>query len=222
MNELGMVYIRGCQSDRRSISLLFLGIMKAIIYARVSTEEQERKGYSIEAQIEACRNYARAKGWEVVMKYREAKSGKSADNREQLQRALTFLEEGGADILLVWRLDRLTRSIIDFQRIIERVGPRISSVVEGLDMSTSAGRFVANILVAFAQYERESIGERTKLGLDRAKKAGKHIGRKPKYPVEIAKKVRELYKRGYSRREISEKLNLPDSAIRSILYYRKS
>ncbi|AGB04079.1 site-specific recombinase, DNA invertase Pin [Aciduliprofundum sp. MAR08-339] len=196
--------------------------MKAIIYARVSTEEQKRKGYSIEAQIEACRAYAKAKGWDVVLEFKEAKSGKSAENREQLQRALTFLEEGGADILLVWRLDRLTRSIIDFQKILERVGPKISSVVEGLDMSTSAGRFVANILIAFAQYERESIGERTKLGLERAKKEGKHIGRRAKYPDEIAEKVRRLAQRGFSRREISEKLGIPDSAIRSILYYRKS
>jgi len=196
--------------------------MRAIIYARVSTEEQKRKGYSIEAQLEACRNYAKAKGWDVILEYKEAKSGKSADNREQLQKALTFLEEEGADILLVWRLDRLTRSIIDFQKIIERVGPCIASVTEGLDMSTSAGRFVANILVAFAQYERESIGERTKLGLERAKKEGKRIGKKPKYSDEVAKKVRQLYRRGFSRREISEKLGIPDSAIRSILYYRKS
>ncbi len=77
--------------------------MKAIIYARVSTEEQQRKGYSIEAQIEACRAYAKAKGWDVVLEFKEAKSVKSADNREQLQRALTFLDEGGADILLIWR-----------------------------------------------------------------------------------------------------------------------
>ncbi len=73
--------------------------MKAIIYSRVSTEEQKRKGYSIEAQIEACRAYAKAKGWDVVLEFKEAKSGKSAENREQIQHALTFLEEGGEDML---------------------------------------------------------------------------------------------------------------------------
>ncbi len=76
--------------------------MRAIIYARVSTEEQQRKGYSIDAQIEACRAYAKAKGWDVVLEFKDAKSGKSAENREQLQRALTFLEEGGADMLSLW------------------------------------------------------------------------------------------------------------------------
>ena len=61
--------------------------MRAIIYARVSTEEQSRKGYSIDAQVDACRAYAQAKGWEVVMVYKEPKSGKRMDNRAELQRA---------------------------------------------------------------------------------------------------------------------------------------
>ena len=100
---------------------LFRSTMRAIIYARVSTEEQKRKGYSIEGQIEACKSYARAKGWEIIKIYKEPKSAKegSIEKRKELQRALTFLEVGGADILLVWRLDRVTRSIIDFTKIIE-------------------------------------------------------------------------------------------------------
>lgn len=195
--------------------------MKAIIYARVSTEEQKQKGYSIEAQLEACRSYAKAKGWEIVMEYKEAKSGKAAENREQLQRALTFLENGGADILLVWRLDRLTRSIVDFQKIVERVGARISSVVEGLDMSSPGGRFVANVLIAFAQYERESISERTSLGIQKAIKEKGRWGRTPKYDEETARQVRELHRRGFSRKEIAEKLGIPESGVVSILYRRR-
>ena len=138
-------------------------MVRAIIYARVSTEEQKRKGYSIEAQLDACRNYAKARGWEIVGEYDEPKTGKTIKKREKLMHALTFLKEGGADMLLVWRLDRLTRSIMDFQKVIEEIGPRVTSVMEGLDMSTSSGKLVANILISFAQYERESIGERTKV-----------------------------------------------------------
>ena len=197
--------------------------MRAIIYARVSTEEQKRKGYSMEAQIEACRAYAKAKGWEVVKIYQEPKSAKEGSlEKRELKKALLLIKEGGADILLVWRADRITRSIIDFAKIVELIGPRIASVTEGLDMSTASGRFFANMLFAFAQYERESNSERTKLGLERAKKMGKRIGRPSKYSDEVVEKVRALYKKGYSRREISEELNLPDTAIRSILYYRKS
>jgi len=189
--------------------------MRAIIYARVSTEEQE-KGYSIDAQVEACTNYAKAKGWEIVKVYREAKSGKSADNRIQLQKALQLLEQGGADILIVWRLDRLTRSIMDFQKIVGRVGARVSSVVEGLDMSTSSGRFVANILIAFAQYERESIGERTRLGLQRAKAEGKRIGRKPKVPKDVRTEIISLRERGYTYREIAERTGVSMWTVRHI------
>ena len=105
-------------------------MVRAIIYARVSTKKQEEQGHSIEAQIKACRAYAEMKGWDVVGVYYEPKSGKNAKKRLQLQRALAFLEEGGADILIVWRLDRLTRSIIDFQHLIERLGHRIVSITE--------------------------------------------------------------------------------------------
>ncbi len=189
--------------------------MRAIIYARVSTEEQ-KKGYSIDAQVEACTNYAKAKGWEIVKVYREAKSGKSADNRSQLQKALQLLEGGGADILIVWRLDRLTRSIMDFQKIVGRVGARVSSVVEGLDMSTSSGRFVANILIAFAQYERESIGERTRLGLQRAKAEGKRIGRKPKVQKEVRREIISLREMGYTYREIAERTGVSMWTVRHI------
>ena len=196
--------------------------MRAIIYARVSTEEQKKKGYSIEAQLEACRNYAKAKGWEVVMEYEESKSGKDAKKRVKLQRALTLIEEGGADILLVWRLDRLTRSIIDFVNITNRIGRRIVSVMEGFDMNTPEGKMLAQILATFAEYERELISERTKEGLKQARAEGKKIGKPRKYSDDVVKKVRELYKRGFSQREISEKVGIPISGVISILYRRRS
>ena len=192
--------------------------MKAIIYARVSTEEQEKKGYSIEAQLESCRSYARAKGWEVVAEYHEAKSGKRAENREALQKALMFMEEGGADILIVWRLDRLTRSLIDFVKIIERIGPRIASVMEGFDMSTPEGKMLAHILASFAEYEREVISERTKKGLHEAKRAGKKIGRPAKIPMEVRKKILNLRKRGYTYAEIAEKTGIKLNTVKSICH----
>ena len=190
--------------------------MRAIIYARVSTEEQEEKGYSLNAQVEACENYAKSRGWEVVMMYKETGSGKKAETREKLMRALSFLKEGGADMLIVWRLDRLTRSIMDFQKLVEDVGERITSVTEGLDMSTSTGRFVANLLVLFAQYERESIVERTKLGIQRAKKEGKRIGRKRTIPENDRKRIKMLRSRGFTYKEIAERTGYSMWSVRSI------
>ena len=189
--------------------------MKAIIYTRVSTEEQ-KTGHSIDAQLESCRAYCKAKGWEIVLEYKEVGSGKSVKSREQLNRALTLMEEDIADVLIVWRLDRLTRSIMDFQNIVERIGPRIASVTEGLDMSTTAGRFVANILISFAQYERESISERTKAALQKARKEGKQIGRKREIPPEMRKKIKTLRTRGFTYREISEKTGISMWTVRYI------
>ena len=199
---------------------LFRSTMRAIIYARVSTEEQKRKGYSIEGQIEACKSYAGAKGWEIIKIYKEPKSAKegSIEKRKELQRALTFLEVGGADILLVWRLDRVTRSIIDFTKIIERIGNKLASVTEGLDMSTPSGRLMANILASFAQYERESNAERTRLGLERVRKEGKKIGRPPIISDEEKEKIIKLRKRGYTIKEISEKTGIKYNTVKTICY----
>lgn len=189
--------------------------MKAIIYTRVSTEEQ-KTGHSIDAQLESCRAYCKAKSWDIVIEYMETGSGKNVKSRPQLNRALTLMEEEIADVLIVWRLDRLTRSIMDFQKIVERIGPKIASVTEGLDMSTTAGRFVANILISFAQYERESISERTKVALQKARKEGKQIGRKREIPPEMRKKIKMLRRRGFTYREISEKTGISMWTVRYI------
>ena len=192
--------------------------MRAIIYARVSTKKQEKKGHSIEAQIKACKTYAELKGWEIVGIYKEPKSGKNIEKRPELQRALSFLEEGGADVIMVWRLDRLTRSIVDFQNLVERLGPKIVSITENLDMTTPSGRLVARILVDIAQYQREQISENTKAGLERAKEKGKHIGRPPKIPKETRNKILTLRKKGYTLREISEETGVKLNTVKTICY----
>ncbi len=194
--------------------------MRAIIYARVSTEEQKRKGYSIEAQLEACRAYAKAKGWNVVLEYKEPKTAKtgSLQRRKELNKALNLIEEGGADMLITWRLDRITRSVNDFTKIVEKIGPKIASVTEGLDMSTPSGRLLAHILVSFAQYERESNSERTKLGMEKARKAGKRIGRPPKISDQLKEQILNLRKKGYTLKEISEKTGIKYSTVKTICY----
>ena len=194
-------------------------MVRAIIYARVSTEEQRRKGYSIEAQVEACMAYAKSKGWEVVKIYKEPKSAKEGSlEKRELKKALLLIKEGGADILLVWRADRITRSMIDFAKIVELIGPRIASVTEGLDMSTPSGTLFANMLFSFAQYERDSNSERTKLGLEKAKKLGKRIGRPPKISNQLKEQILKLRKKGYTLKEISEKTGIKYSTVKTICY----
>jgi DNA invertase Pin-like site-specific DNA recombinase len=100
-------------------------------------------------------------------------------DRPQLQAALAFLREG--DELVVWKLDRVSRSLPDLLRLIaqlEEEGVRFRSLTEGIETATPAGRMVAAMLGAFAQYEREIIAERTRAGLSAAKARGVKLGRR--------------------------------------------
>lgn len=182
----------------------------------MSTEEQER-GHSIEAQIQACNDYCKAKGWRVVAEYREVGSGSEIRKRKYLRQALQMIKDEEADVIVVWRLDRLTRSILDFQKIIKDLGPKVVSIMESLDMTSSSGRLMANILISFAQYERESISERTKLGQERARKKGKKIGRKRKIRTAQIKKIKELRDRGFTYQEIAKQLKITKDRVKYVL-----
>ena len=109
--------------------------MRAIIYARVSTEEQKLYGYSLDAQIEACKRYCELKGWDVVFIYKEAKSSRLEDKRPEFHRAIDFIKEGGADVLVAWKLDRISRSNFEFQKLVREVGYKFVAVEDGLDLT---------------------------------------------------------------------------------------
>ena len=195
--------------------------MRAIIYARVSTEEQRLFGYSLDAQIEVCKEYCKRRGWDVVLIYKEAISSKKEDKRPEFQRAITFLKEGGADVLVAWKLDRISRSNFEFQKLLREVGYKFVTVEDNMDLTNENKKLEADIRIAFAEEERRNISRRTKLGLEKARKEGKRIGRPPKYSKEVAEKVIRLYKRGFSQKEISKRVNIPVSGVISILYGRK-
>jgi DNA invertase Pin-like site-specific DNA recombinase len=133
-------------------------------YARVSTDDQ-----STAAQIEQLEKA----GCDRI--YKDKASGGCWD-RPQLHKALEHLRPG--DTLMVWKIDRLSRSLSDLLRILERVdkaGAGFKSLTEPLDTTTAIGKMQAQIIGTFAEFERALIRERTKLGLDRARSNG-HIG----------------------------------------------
>jgi DNA invertase Pin-like site-specific DNA recombinase len=137
--------------------------MKTILYVRASTEDQQ---ITLEAQQGKLAAYAALYELEIVETITEAESAKSL-NRPGLQRALAMLRAGEADGLAVVKLDRLTRSLADWQTLIdgyfgERVGKQLFSVQDSIDTRTAAGRLVLNVLLSVAQWERETIGERTR------------------------------------------------------------
>jgi len=155
--------------------------MNVIAYCRVSTAEQSDSGVSLDAQQAKMRAYADLYNLTIVETIIDAESAKSL-RRDGLQRALHLLRTGKVDGLLIVKLDRLTRSVADWQALIdaffgERGGKQLFSVNDSIDTRTAAGRLVLNVLITVAQWERETIGERTKEALRHKINNGQRVGK---------------------------------------------
>ena len=154
-------------------------------YARVSTQEQDNT-----AQITALKDA----GCELV--FEEKMSGGRWD-RPELHRLLGQLRK--SDVVVVWKLDRLSRSLKDVLLVmekIEKVGADFQSLTEAIDTSTPAGRMMMQIVGSFAEFERAMLKERTKSGLDSARKEGRIGGRRAKLTVQQQKEVISLVTSG--------------------------
>src|SRR5205823_618398 len=154
-------------------------------YARVSTNDQETA-----AQVAALK----AVGCERI--YREKASGGRWD-RPELHRLLDHLRKG--DVLVVWKLDRLSRSLRDVLTIMERLGDAkagFRSLTEAIDTTTPAGRMMMQMVGAFAEFERAMLRERTKAGLDSARREGRIGGRRSKLTLTQQKEVIRLVTKG--------------------------
>lgn len=152
-------------------------------YLRVSTEEQANSGLGLDAQRETIQRYADAQGWDVVWYEDAGLSAKSLD-RPQLRAALDRLDASpkrrDVDGIVVAKLDRLSRSVVDFAGVLEMARARRWALVAidlGVDTSTPTGELVANVMMSVAQWERRVIGERTSAAMQAAKRAGRHMGR---------------------------------------------
>jgi DNA invertase Pin-like site-specific DNA recombinase len=148
--------------------------MRAAIYARVSTFDQEP-----ENQLQELRRYCEARGWTSVEYVDRGVSG-SKESRPALDALVQAVRRRQVDVVVVFALDRLGRSLSHLIRIIEdwqNLGVGLLSLREGLDLTTAFGRLQLNILAALAQFEKERIRERVMAGLQRARAQGKKLGR---------------------------------------------
>ncbi len=137
---------------------------KAVAYYRVSTNRQGESGLGLEAQQASVHSFAKGHPAEIKKEYVEIEKGRKA-NRPILQRALAYCRKHKA-LLIIAKLDRLTRSVKDLAELMERFqkrGVSLVSVAESLDTGSAAGRLVLNIMTAVSQWEREAIGERNVL-----------------------------------------------------------
>lgn len=143
--------------------------MKAVLYARVSTDKQAEKELSIPAQLDAMREYAKRHDWEVVADFVEPGASARTAQRPHLQRLLSFVREpqSAVDIVLVHKIDRLARNVYDhatIRALLKQLGIRLASVVENVD-DTVSGELVENIMASIAQFYSANLGEEVKKGL---------------------------------------------------------
>lgn len=155
--------------------------VRVVLYIRVSTQEQAQEGYSIEEQKRRLIAYCKARGWVVVEILVDPGFSGSNLERPAMQALIANIKD--YDMVLVYKLDRLSRSQKDTLYLIEEVflpnGVDFVSINESFDTSTPFGRAMIGILSVFAQLEREQIKERTAMGLDARFREGKRLGSRP-------------------------------------------
>jgi len=174
--------------------------IRCAIYTRKSTDENlETEFNSLDAQREAAEAYIasqRQEGWIVFPdRYDDAGFSGGTLERPALQRLLREVEAGRVDCVVVYKLDRLSRSLLDFTRLIEtfeRHGVSFVSVTQRFDTSTSMGRLMLNILLSFAQFEREIIGERIRDKVAATKRKGKYCGGMPVLGYDVDREHKRL------------------------------
>ena len=148
--------------------------MKAAIYARVSTLDQQP-----ENQLQELRRYAEARGWTIKEYVDHGVSG-AKESRPALNDLLRDAKRRRFDVVLCWRLDRLGRNLRHLITLLDELkslGVAFVSLAEGIDATTPAGKLQMHILGAIAEFERARIAERVRAGLARARAQGKRLGR---------------------------------------------
>jgi DNA invertase Pin-like site-specific DNA recombinase len=153
---------------------------RVALYLRVSTDD---KGQTVETQRLPLRAFCTAQGWDPVTEYVDAASATDLRGRTAWRRLLDDAAQRRIDRVLVWRLDRMARSVLDAAQTLERFrawGVGLRSYQEPyLDTTSPFGEALFYITMAYAQLERGILSERTKAGMDRARRQGRRIGRPP-------------------------------------------
>ena len=190
--------------------------MKTAIYARVSTGDQQ----TLPLQIKTMRDYAKKRKWKVVEEFKEVGSGAN-DQRPKRAELLSLARQRKIDAVVVMRLDRWGRSMVDIittvNELVELDVVFVSVTNEYLDMTSPYGKILMALFAGFAETERALLSERVKEGIAHAKSKGKRHGR----PATPQKKVREVkrlfYTEKMSRYAIAKKLKLGYATVHGII-----
>ena len=184
--------------------------MQVIGYVRVSTEEQSTSGAGLAAQRAAIEADCVRRGWHLVEVVEDAGYSAKDLKRPGVQVALETLRKGDADALVVAKLDRLSRSMLDFTTVMATASKQGWALVAldcAVDTTTPAGEAMANMLATFAQFERRLIGQRTREALAAKRASGVRLGRPVMLPVSVRERIDAERKAGRSLAAIAATLN---------------
>src|SRR5216683_2433308 len=189
------------------------GIVRVGLYARVSTHDQQ----TLPLQLAAMRDYVAKRGWKTAVEIQEVGSGAILrPKREELLKAARRRE---LDRIVVWRLDRWGRSLLDLIATLQELaslGVGFVSLSEALDLTTPSGRALAGMLAVFAEFERDILRDRVKAGIAQARKEGRPHGRPPSV-AKYASQIRALAKKGLNKSAISRRLRISRTSVRRFL-----
>src|SRR3954453_3913013 len=183
---------------------------RVIAYLRVSTDEQKNSGAGIAAQKAAIVAECQHRGWHIVQVVEDAGFSAKDLKRPGVQAALDALKRKQADALVVSKLDRLSRSMLDFTGVMATAQKQNWALVAldcAVDTTTPAGEAMAHVLATFAQFERRLIGQRTREALAVKRKEGIRLGRPQSISPKLARRIRTMRSRGMTLQAISDKLN---------------
>jgi site-specific DNA recombinase len=196
---------------------------KAIGYIRVSTEMQVNEGVSLDAQTAKIRAYCELNDLELIEIVCDAGKSAKTTNRDGLQKCLAMIASGESQAIVVYKLDRLSRKVLDTLNLISEIeshGASLHSISEKLDTSSALGKFFVNMTAALAQLERDQISERVTMAMAHKKDEGQHCGAAP-FGFEMVNKelqrvesqhnaiaiIRDMRNKGAALRAIADHLN---------------
>jgi len=186
---------------------------RAGIYARVSTLEQK----TLPMQLAKMKKYVKDRGWTVAVQVDDIGSGaKDRPKREEILRAARRRE---VDAIVVWKLDRWGRSLVDLVTTLKELselGVGFVSLTEAIDLTTPTGRAMTGLLAVFAEFERELLRERVTAGIAQARSEGGRHGR-PKTAALRVDQIRGLKRQGLNHSQIARQLNIGRTSVRRLL-----
>lgn len=184
------------------------------IYARVSTDRE-----TVDMQIHELKEYIKRRGWNLYREFIDLGYSGSDTKRPAFQEMMNEAKKRKFDVLLVWKLDRLSRSMKDLVMVLNELGDLgidFVSYDNNLDTSTPTGKLVFHVIGAVAEFEKDIIKERVKAGLENAKRKGKKLGR-PGVEDSVIEEAKVLRGKGRSFRTIGKQLGISEGAVRQRL-----